>query len=154
MKPSIVLRLWLPPSNVKAHDDEQFDQPVKGFSVRPPPRIPSLTDLILSSRAIADSSWILLNFGSSYDTHDHHGAAVDQYVSTTCLNRLNPYYLPPFLPRYSLFLGPAGRSSLPSLLQPPSPSPSTRISWDVLGVGVCFRCDQVRWGQRGADSIM
>ena len=74
--------------------DEEFDQTVKGFFVRP--FLPLVYYLLrVSSHAISDCSRIFLDFGSSYDTHDHHEATVDQQVSIT-------YPLPPFPSRYPL----------------------------------------------------
>lgn len=97
-KPSVIVpRRRLPPSNIMAYNDKEFDQTVQGCFVRPFPHPVSHppTGFIISSQAISNCSRILSIFGSSYDTLDDHEAAVvcgPVHFDT----RLNTYHLAPF----------------------------------------------------------
>jgi neutrophil factor 2 len=72
---------------LKAYDDEDFDQSLELFSVRPPffPRL-RISSHLYTFQAIADSSKILTNMGLIYATLGEHETAVEQFIAATQLD--------------------------------------------------------------------
>jgi|SRR5580693_15704 neutrophil cytosolic factor 2 len=93
------LETWA--SALKAYDEEDFDQSLELFSVRPPFLLTScpVSCHLSTFQAIADSSKILTNIGLIYATLGEHEAAVEQFIAATRLdNYLAVASVPPSPP--------------------------------------------------------